>query len=309
MKTAVLVSVIIATFNRSNSLVETIESLLAQEYDDSFDYEIIIVDNNSKDATKDIVQGYINQHGSKIKYYFEPRQGKSNALNTGIKYSNAEILAFTDDDCVVRKDWLLNIVNIFRNKDIDLLGGKVTPVLREGVPGWLDINKLKGPIANYYLEDIYVENNERKILPTGSNLSFRRSSCDKFGYFESKWRAEDTEFCMRWDQLKARIAYSSDVCVFHNIPSSRLTKKYFRKWYFLCGKNISLVYKNKFSQGRRFLAAPFWVYRELFSFLFKFLKGVIMRDEDNFFNEVYFLYNLGLIFGLNGFNTNFENLR
>jgi len=79
------ISVIICTYNRCESLKDTLDSLLAQECDGTFNWEVIVVDNNSKDRTKEVVESYMHKFGGKLRYLFEPRQGKSHALNKEIK--------------------------------------------------------------------------------------------------------------------------------------------------------------------------------------------------------------------------------
>src|SRR3990167_2999593 len=91
-------SVIIATYNRCENLKEALRTLYQQENDGTFDYEIIVIDNNSKDQTREVVESFIAKEGLKVRYIFEPIQGKVYALNTGITHAKGEIVAFTDDD-------------------------------------------------------------------------------------------------------------------------------------------------------------------------------------------------------------------
>lgn len=119
-----MISVIISTYNRCESLKDTLNSLLTQECDGSFDYEIIVVDNNSKDKTKEVVGNYKQKFNGRLKYLFEPRQGKSFALNTAIQEAKGEIIAFTDDDCITPENWLLNAWNEMQNNSpVDLILG------------------------------------------------------------------------------------------------------------------------------------------------------------------------------------------
>src|SRR5665647_879012 len=87
------ISVIVATFNRSNMLRDCIESLLNQTLDPTL-YEVIIIDNNSKDATRETVNEYLGLERYNVKYVLEPRPGAHYARNTGVKSAHAAILAF-----------------------------------------------------------------------------------------------------------------------------------------------------------------------------------------------------------------------
>ena len=105
-----LISIIIATYNRRSHLILTLESLLKQQTDASFEYEVIVVDNNSNDATKTAVESEFSKWNGRLKYFLEPNKGKSYAMNKGINESKGQIIAFTDDDVIVDPRWLLNIV-------------------------------------------------------------------------------------------------------------------------------------------------------------------------------------------------------
>ena len=85
-----------------------------QDCEEGFDYEVIIVDNNSKSPRKDILEPYIRKFKGKIVYLSEPKQGKCFAVNTGIKNAKGDIIALTDDDIVADKYWLSNIYRCFK---------------------------------------------------------------------------------------------------------------------------------------------------------------------------------------------------
>lgn len=135
------ITVVVCTYNRHISLKEVLEDLLGQNTNGSFEYELIVVDNNSNDATKVTVASLIEKNPTRIKYVFEPRQGKSFAINTGIKLANGEIIVTTDDDCRINSDYLNKIYKNFQNypKDVVLMGGKISAKWLNGkYTGWLD---------------------------------------------------------------------------------------------------------------------------------------------------------------------------
>ena len=84
------VSLILCTFNRARQLRSAIEHLLAQS-PDSPPFELLIVDNNSTDETRSIVEACIPASNDRLRYLFEPRQGLSYARNTGIARSQADM--------------------------------------------------------------------------------------------------------------------------------------------------------------------------------------------------------------------------
>ena len=96
------VSVIIATCNRcespKGSFGETEEPRIS---DHQMKCEILVVDNNSTDSTRQVLDDYLSCENPVFRYAFEKKQGKSYALNTGVREADGEILVFTDDDCIV----------------------------------------------------------------------------------------------------------------------------------------------------------------------------------------------------------------
>lgn len=303
-------SVVIATYNRCESLIQTLQSIAEQRGIDKADYEIIVVDNNSTDRTKETVEWFKGSFCGNLMYLFEQRQGRTFALNKGIELAKGGIIACTDDDCRVDQNWLSEINKAFSARDIDLLAGKVIAVFDSELPSWLDINALHGPLAHHDKGDKYFENDDtRKILTTGANMIFRRTSVEKFGNFYFSGRDQDTELAYRWANLGAKIAYAPTVIVRHYNDPARLTKKYFRKWYFLTGKNYSIIFKAKFSSERGFKRVPRWILKEFLLAIMNYIKSVCFLKKDTFYHETQFYYYCGLILGYYGHTTKSENLR
>ena len=131
------VSIVISTYNRCGLLEGALGALLSQTPADAA-YEILVVDNNSTDQTRSVVQGLAMQNQEKLKYLFEPKQGLSYGRNAGIAAAKAPIIAFTDDDVRVAADWVWRVKGSFEaNPDIDFLGGKVVPRWPAEPPPWL----------------------------------------------------------------------------------------------------------------------------------------------------------------------------
>ncbi|MGY8813338.1 MAG: glycosyltransferase family 2 protein, partial [Gammaproteobacteria bacterium] len=102
------ISVIIPTYNRLESLLRALESVLNQSYQA---YEIIIVDDGSTDQTAD----YIKRNFSNVKYLYQSNTGVSSARNTGIEHSSGDWLAFLDSDDQWHKDKLMHQSNLLVN--------------------------------------------------------------------------------------------------------------------------------------------------------------------------------------------------
>src|SRR6476646_149731 len=100
------VSVVICTFNRCEQLRVTLNTFLSLKIPPSVSWELLVVDNNSNDNTQQTCAAL--KHSLPLRYVFEGRPGKSNALNRAIAETSAELILFTDDDVDVAPDWLIN---------------------------------------------------------------------------------------------------------------------------------------------------------------------------------------------------------
>src|SRR5688500_20402988 len=128
-------SVIIATYNRADELVKTRESFKGLE--STGPWQVIIVDNNSTDNTRDVVTERIASFPVPLHYLMEKEQGRSAALNAGIRAAQGEILAITDDDVRVDPHWLSNSERALRELNCHYVGGKALPIWSGKRPEWL----------------------------------------------------------------------------------------------------------------------------------------------------------------------------
>ena len=69
------ITLLVCTYNRASDLRELLETALAQETGDSFTYEVLVVDNNSNDGTRDVVESFIDRGHNNLRYIFESKQG------------------------------------------------------------------------------------------------------------------------------------------------------------------------------------------------------------------------------------------
>jgi len=243
------ISVIIGTYNRFESLSNTLESLLTNRDINGFDYEIIVVDNNSKDKTKDVVDRYINKFDGRLKYLFEPNQGLNYARNKGIRESKGEIVVFTDDDVIVSEDWINHIGEFFKNTDYDAVGGRVLPTYPENSPWW--VKKYRNILAGAILVHDYGEDNiayDRSKMNqfVGANMAFKRDVFDSCGYFQTNigvgqgTMGAETEIFNRLTEHKKRICYCGKILVWHPVEQRRMTLRFIARWNVRLGKYMAL---------------------------------------------------------------------
>ena len=231
------ITVILCTYNRCQSLAKALGSVAASVLPDSVEWEVVVVDNNSRDWTRDVVEEFCRRYPKRFRYLFHVQQGKSHALNAGIREAQGDILAFMDDDVTVEPTWLQNLTTGLHNGQWAGAGGRIVPQRTFAPPRWLSLEHALGPLA---LFDLGHEAGELTEAPFGTNMAFRRELFKKYGGFRtdlgprpgSQIRGEDSEFSQRLLAAGERLRYEPSAVVYHEIPECRLQKKYFLDWWF-----------------------------------------------------------------------------
>ncbi len=234
-----LISAIICTHNRDNYLGSAIDSLLAQDFPGSF--EVVVVDNASKDNTREVVEARLPN--PKLEYVYEPITGLSVARNTGAKTASAEILAYLDDDAVASSQWLRVLYEAYQsNNKLAIAGGKVTLIWPEDInpPKWLSV-ELSGNLGYYDLGNSVVYIDQPGLTPRGLNYSIRRTFLEQIGGFDinlgrvgkkllSNEELYTTELALKqgW-----QVAYLPEALVAHNVAPERVKPSWFieRGWW------------------------------------------------------------------------------
>ena len=300
------VSVIVATYNRSDDLRAALESLLNQE-SAGIDYEVIVVDNNSDDETGSVVKALRDQRGDdKLVYCFEAKQGVSYARNRGIAMARAPVVAFTDDDIRPAANWLLCIRDAFRRfSDVDCIGGKVLPKPETTFPAWLT-SKYWSPLALLDLGDEPLELDVRHGAGlVGANLALRASVFKEVGLFKPDLQRvrdgvgslEDHEFQVRLATAEKRLLYLPELVVYAHVLEERLKKDYHRRWYYGHGHFYAVMRDAEFESSKlRLFDVPAHLYRGTWSHMLDWLKYGVTRKGDLKFQHELELYFFGGFF-------------
>jgi glycosyltransferase involved in cell wall biosynthesis len=291
-------TVLICTYNRARHLRETLAALAAMTPVPDCSVEILVVDNNSTDNTPAVVQEAARDARARVIYVTEQQQGKSFALNRGLASASGDIVALTDDDVVPAPEWLSRIVANFRARDVTFVFGKVLPLWSAQPPPELlgrRAQDIWGPLAIVDYGDQaaeYVAESTGQRLPVGANLAFARSALVTI----RGWRTdlgkvnntlisgEDHEIFMRLRRFNLYSGYyDPQVTVRHYVPPSRLTRRYFREWFFWHGKTHALMlddlYPNlNMSRVPRVAGVPRFLYRQGFQQFRKWLNKVGRAD-------------------------------
>jgi glycosyltransferase involved in cell wall biosynthesis len=240
------ISAIIATRNRATYLRKAIESLGCQTLNPGL-YEIIVVDNGSQDNTKQVVEEFAALPN--LRYFFEPVPGCSRARNTGWKNAQGEIIAFMDDDAIAHPEWLARYISAFDHYGASAgsIGGKVELIWEAPKPAWLS-PRLLGILSVYHYSDEMVVLNQEQWLSI-CNLAYPSEVLKKanglredLGRQGDNLRASAENFLrQQTDDWGLVTVYHPDILVHHHIPSSRLTKKWFKNAAFWQGKSEAIM--------------------------------------------------------------------
>jgi glycosyltransferase involved in cell wall biosynthesis len=265
-------SVIVCTYNRAATLAKMLATLSATVVDRSISWELLVVDNNSTDQTRRVVERVIPDFPCPVRYLFQEKQGKSHALNLAISEARGELLLFTDDDVIVHPAWLQEIVTGFATHDCIGIGGRIEAVWQQERPTWYsDRNpyRMFGVIIEYDQGEApgYTE-----LPPYGANMAFRREAFSRYAHFRTELgpngrqllRGEDTE--MSWQMLRAgeRILYQPTAVIYHPVEPERTRKRYFQRFYFDYGRT---AVRRSFpvSDAVLYFGVPRYLFRSLVS--------------------------------------------
>jgi glycosyltransferase involved in cell wall biosynthesis len=291
-------SILICTYNRARLLRETLASLQAMTPPPDCQVEIIVVDNNSSDNTQLVIAEAIVRSTIPVIAVRESAQGKSFALNSGLRVASGDIVALTDDDVWPSPDWLACIVADFRERDVTFVFGKVLPRWSQLPPPEMltpPAQDIWGPLAIVDYGDTptdYVAESTGQRLPIGANLAFARRALVTIGGWRtdlgkvnnSLISGEDHEIFMRLRRHNLyKGYYDPAVAVRHFVPAARLTRRYFRRWFFWHGKTQALMLDDlhpelDMSRVPRIAGIPRFLYRQSLHQLWRWIGTLGSED-------------------------------
>lgn len=226
-------SIIIPTYNRLDLLKKTLFSIENQSMArDS--YEVIIVDDGSKDKTPEFMKKYAEDK-ARIKYIAQRHLGPAKARNAGIKEAAGDIFVFTDSDCICDRDWLRQITAPYSENDIvGVAGHTICPRS--------NLNPFEHQLPGSGLDRMY---------PT-CNISYKREIIVKLeGFDESFKYPHNEDVDLAWRALKyGKIMYNREAVVLH-LPTERSIKsEVSRIKYFLSEFRLKNKHPEMYKQER-----------------------------------------------------------
>lgn len=230
----IALSIVICTFNRAESLARTLRTLADQPSEALGQAELLVVDNNSTDATREVVAGF--RAGFPVRYLEEPRQGQAFARNLGVAEARGELVVFIDDDVRLHGDWLPAYLRAARDHpDACYFGGRILPDWQAMArPSWLKdeaMPLLRGVILFNDLGETTRAYDPAREGPYGASFGFRRSLVEEIGAFNTDLgpnadfpgRADDTEFIARAVAHGCAGVYVGEALCWHWVHPARLT--------------------------------------------------------------------------------------
>ncbi len=101
-------SIVVCTYNRAESLLDTIDSLVRQRLAPGSSFEVVVIDNNSKDGTRAAVESF-KKSPWPVRYFFEAQQGLGYARNRGLREAQGDFILFIDDDAMAEETWAVRM--------------------------------------------------------------------------------------------------------------------------------------------------------------------------------------------------------
>lgn len=265
----IFVSIIIATYNRSSYIVEAIDSVLQQTYDN---WELIIIDDGSTDNTKEVINKYINDRN--VFYYYQDNTKQAGALNTGLQYVKGEWVAFLDSD----NRWLPNrlssaIVQINAGAKAGLIYGDIYTIDESGKRiSEKNMKRYSGKVTAQLLFDNFISFNTTLI---------KKDVLKKINGFNSKLdRAPDYDCWLRASTI-TNVLYLNEYLAEYRVMDDQLStdktarfdnnEKTIKRFIVNYGKYLT---KKEIKQG---LSA------------FYLRKSRYLKSEKKYFNSVKFL--------------------
>jgi glucosyl-dolichyl phosphate glucuronosyltransferase len=236
------ITVAIPTHNRARLLRESLVSIAALKIPADVDAECVVIDNNSTDDTRAVVEMFAETSSIPTRYVREERVGSSYARNRAVDEAVGEFIFFIDDDAVAEADWAAEMLAEIERRGLDAACGMVLPRWTQAPPRWLG--------RSLYVRLAVHEEEKLARLPRAqvetvhnyfsANVGFRRRTFDRFGRFRDElgvvganpMSGEDTELFTRILAHGGAMGFASRARVHHIISRERMTRRYLlRKSY------------------------------------------------------------------------------
>lgn len=275
-KPSVDITVAICTFNRAVSLAGTLATAAALKVPPGLTWEILVVDNNSRDETRRVCEGFARR--LPLRYVREERQGLSYARNRALKECRGALLVFTDDDVRLDEKWLERYWNASSaHPEADFFGGRILPLWPNGRPRWMKDESL--PLISGLLVrfDLGPESRALEVgdpLPYGASFAIRRRLFERVAPFRIDLgvsgsvpgRGEEAEYLGRSLEAGSKGTYVAGALCWHVVDERRLRVGYLYRFGIQKGIAEVRIRGNGATRGS-WLAAAWYLVRGIAQFV------------------------------------------
>ncbi|MFW6357817.1 MAG: hormogonium polysaccharide biosynthesis glycosyltransferase HpsE [Chroococcales cyanobacterium] len=276
-------TVAICTYNGASRIPDVLEKLRSQIGTDSINWEIIVVDNNSSDHTKQVIFDYQNRWSESLplRYLFESQQGAAFARIRAVQEANSELIGFLDDDNLPEPDWVASAYQFgFAHPKVGAYGSQIRPNYEvdpseelTSIAYFLAINEREGQPVRYEPQD--------KMLPPSAGLVVRKEAwlaCVPAKPFltgrtsKTMLTSEDLEALIYLQRAGWEIWHNPAMCIYHHIPSWRMKRDYLLKLVEGTGLARHHLRMLRLPLWQRPLAVPICFLTDLIKVSFYYLK-------------------------------------
>ena len=239
------ISVVVCSYNRADSLKEALESLTVLKTD-GFTYEVLVVDNASKDHTPEVVkQAAATASNCQVRYIMESQPGVSFARNCGVREALGQWLVFFDDDELAEPEWLIQLLRAAEEKNVKCVGGGIHMCLiaEDGSKKEQPRNLKPWVRVMFNCTRDITEGRfyNRTMTPGTGNMLVHRDIFDKIGLFRTDLveGGEDTDLFHRMRAAGFEAFHAPKAIVHHRVPEFRLEPKYMKLASLRMGSHVA----------------------------------------------------------------------
>lgn len=210
------VAMLVPCYNEEKTLAQTVKSLLNLEYPKD-KLQVLIIDDGSKDRTRDIGEALAAQYPANVVFYSKPNGGKYTALNYGIEHTAAEIVGCLDADSFVATDALLEAVKMFEAQPDTMA---ITPAMKVYSPHkMLELMQAVEYTFGIFYKKMFDNLSAVNVLPGPFSL-YRRDVFNHIGLFRHAHNTEDMEIAFRMHAYGLKIVNAHTAFVYTTVPST-----------------------------------------------------------------------------------------
>lgn len=240
-----MLTAIICTYNRAKYIGPLLESIAKNDLKKR-DYEIVLVDNNCTDNTREICEAFAASHKDvQFRYVVEPEQGLSAARNKGIKEAKGDVIVYVDDDALVDPHYLRTYTEWFAtHPETMACGGPIEPLYETEEPAWMT-PYTKALLTAWMDYGNKVREYPKGRYPGGGNAAYRKEVFEKVGLFNTAlgrkggnlMGSEEKDIFDKMHALDMQVLYLPWPTLHHIIPQAKLEKDYFDRLTLQIGKS------------------------------------------------------------------------